>query len=157
MSTNMPILERFLSYVDFESSKKGCWLWKGGIAHNGYGRFKLNYMSLKAHRFSYAVFNELPEMPPPEFVVRHKCDIPACCNPLHLVGGTQLDNIMDREERGRTAKGETNGFSKLTNDQVLLARAMLEGGASNQDVADFFNVGTSCISDIKLRKTWRHL
>jgi hypothetical protein len=37
----------------------------------------------------------------PGQVVRHACDNPACVNPLHLMVGTQQDNIRDMLQRGR--------------------------------------------------------
>jgi hypothetical protein len=33
--------------------------------------------------------------------VLHTCDEALCCNPNHLYLGTQLDNIKDRDTRGR--------------------------------------------------------
>jgi hypothetical protein len=52
----------------------------------------------------------------------HICDNPACCNPNHIVLGTHADNQKDKFEKNRQAKGEKNGFSLLTNEQVLEAR-----------------------------------
>ena len=43
-------------------------------------------------------------------VARHSCDNPPCINHLHLIEGTQLENIRDAVERGRT-KGQ---FSDVT-------------------------------------------
>ena len=33
-------------------------------------------------------------------VVRHTCDNKRCVNPVHLLGGTQKENIQDSIERG---------------------------------------------------------
>ena len=41
-------------------------------------------------------------------VVRHACDNPPCCNPLHLLGGTHADNVADKVRRGRVPRGETH-------------------------------------------------
>lgn len=37
----------------------------------------------------------------PALVVRHTCDEPRCCNPLHLEQGTQLENMRDQIRRKR--------------------------------------------------------
>lgn len=45
----------------------------------------------------------------------HTCDQPHCCNPLHLVGGTHLENMQDKELKGRGNHGPTY---KLNEDQI---------------------------------------
>jgi len=63
-------------------------------------------------------------------VVRHRCDNPRCINPVHLERGTQLDNVRDRVERDRSAKGERNGKSRLTDAQ----RAEIKGSTETPAV-----------------------
>lgn len=152
MSTNMPVIERFLSYVRLDES--GCWLWIGGVSHNGYGRFKLDYQNIRAHRFSYAYF--ISDVPG-HMVVRHKCNVPACVNPFHLLLGTHLDNIKDRQDQDRQAKGSSNGSAVLTEEQVMKIKTLLSMGASVTDTAELFGVGTSTISGIKNGISWRHV
>jgi hypothetical protein len=52
-------------------------------------------------------------------VVRHTCDNPLCINPDHLLIGTHNDNVQDKVNRGRQAKGTHNGRSKLTEPEVI--------------------------------------
>lgn len=93
------VSERFLARLD---KSPGCWLWTGTTDKDGYGKFCAiidgKKYTIAAHRLSAAM--AIPEFSP-SLVVRHKCDNPLCCNPEHLVMGTQAQNIADREARGR--------------------------------------------------------
>jgi HNH endonuclease len=79
-----------------------CWPWLAGVDRDGYGRHDIKLegtrISAAAHRAAAAL--HLPDFAP-HLVVRHTCDNRRCCNPAHLIMGTQADNIRDREERGR--------------------------------------------------------
>lgn len=54
--------------------------------------------SLLAHRLAYALANGPI---PPEAILRHICDVPACVRPDHLVPGTHEENMRDRKTRKR--------------------------------------------------------
>ena len=60
-------------------------------------------------------------------VVRHTCDNRKCINPDHLIAGTTLDNVQDRNERCRTY----NHRSQEMKDRALFLRA---GGASFKEI-----------------------
>jgi hypothetical protein len=92
---------RFWRFVRKDES---CWIWTGALHTQGYGRFKYLGALWFAHRFSYLLANgPIPE----SALVLHSCDVPACVNPAHLRIGTDLDNAMDRESRGRGNHGLT--------------------------------------------------
>jgi hypothetical protein len=61
-------------------------------------------------------------------MVRHKCDVPACINPNHLVLGTDADNMRDKKERGRAPKGEAHVSAKLSAAAVKMIRALYVSG-----------------------------
>lgn len=86
---------RFFSYLN----RGSCWEWQGPLNEDGYGRLWLNGKYVKAHRFSYILYNEEPI--PKDKVVRHKCDNPKCSNPHHLQLGSQAENLRDLIDRGR--------------------------------------------------------
>lgn len=73
-----------------------CWEWQGSLRGDGYGQFYAHGKHRAVHRFAHYITTL--EWPP---VVRHKCDNRRCCNPHHLEGGTQQDNMRDVVERGR--------------------------------------------------------
>jgi len=104
-----------------------------------------------AHRFIYQeCFGEIPE----NMVIRHKCDNRNCINPEHLEIGTQADNLADMTKRGRRyiCKGEKNGQSKLTNDQVKEIR---QDKRTLRQIATTYGVTPQTISNIKNNVYWK--
>lgn len=99
------IIARFRA--KFEPKVSECWLWTGSKERHGYG---LAYIGRKAdgrverhyaHRVAYALQHGSA---PAGLEVMHCCDVPSCVNPDHLTLGTHLDNIRDRQAKGRSAK-----------------------------------------------------
>lgn len=94
-------IERFLKKIK-KLSEQECWIWIGGKTHDNYGKFWFN-KTMKAHKVSYLLFRgKIPN----NLCVLHLCDKPDCVNPKHLWLGTQLENIKDRDAKGRTHKGK---------------------------------------------------
>jgi hypothetical protein len=91
-------------------------------------------------------------------VVRHTCDNPRCINPLHLIGGTQLDNVRDMDSRGRRKvgndyrRGDARGYgTKLTDADVGYIRENWkprDGTFGTGALATRFNVSPAQISRI---------
>lgn len=156
----MSDLDRFLFYVDKESSPHGCWLWTGAIKDNqyGYGAFVLAGHRIGAHQAAWRLFRGPI---PPKISVLHNCpggDNAACVNPCHLWLGTNLDNMKDmaRKGRGRGPRGSDQPTAKLTWDQVRNIRERFaRGGISQQALAGEYGVGQACVSDIILQRTWK--
>ena len=99
----------------------GCWLWSGPTKQTGYGQIRFRHQRWLAHRLAFVLaFGEIPAGK----CVCHRCDNPRCCRPDHLVLGDQADNISDRIERGRCARGSRHGQAKLTEADVIAMRAM---------------------------------
>lgn len=79
----------------------GCWLWLGA-ERNGYPRMWIDGAMRSVQRFILTTIgNDVAGL-----VVRHCCDTPACINPTHLLLGTDLDNVRDRDSRGRHASAK---------------------------------------------------
>lgn len=79
-----------------------CIEWRGAKA-SGYGSINRAGLPRFAHRWAYEKFYGPV---PAGLSVLHKCDNPPCINPLHLVAGTQSDNIADCSRRGRHYNGK---------------------------------------------------
>lgn len=82
-----------------QAARRGCWLWTGALAPNGYGVTRdIRGRQTTAHRVSYELFvGDVPE----KKIVCHSCDNPRCVRPDHLWIGTQSDNLLDMYEKGR--------------------------------------------------------
>lgn len=132
--------------------KTHCWNWIGPLNENGYGRISMNNKNTYIHRFIYQYFySPIPENKP---YVLHHCDNPKCCNPKHLYAGTQQDNINDMIKRNRSQMGEKCKWTKLTKEQVLEIR---KSNKPQKVMAKRFNISQTTISNIKNRKTWKHI
>lgn len=95
------LLRRLLSKVSVDNVV-GCWNWSDSLSR-GYGQLssKRGMPPFKAHRLAWELLvGQIPD----GMVVRHGCDNPKCCNPLHLQIGTQKDNSLDASLRGRLNK-----------------------------------------------------
>jgi DNA-directed RNA polymerase specialized sigma subunit len=123
---------------------------------------------------AYALSHQVTLLPWPQDVILHSCDNPPCCNPRHLIKGTQADNIEDMVTKARHARdvspaykasrrssglarktiprGEVNGFAKLTDAEVAVIRRLYSKGARQVDLAARFGVGQSHISRIVRRE-----
>jgi hypothetical protein len=143
-------LARFFSRVEVKKQPR-CWIYKGSIANDGYPSFSLRGKSIGGHRFSYLAFHG----PIPEgLVIRHTCDNPKCVNPYHLETGTHQENMLDKVLRNRTVKGDKNGRSVLTEDQV---RRIVEDGRTYKELANEYNVCTDTIKNILTGRNWSHV
>lgn len=140
----------FMSKVDV---KEGCWEWQGALDEGGYGKFKKDGKTQKAHRVAYEMFTEAIS---PGLIVCHMCDNPKCVNPSHLWIGTQRDNMRDRSEKGR-APSHNGHKRKLNRERVLMIRDLHEKGNSQRSIGKILKHPTHLIHCVVNRKTWRHV
>lgn len=126
-----------------------CWPWNGAKNAKGYGRCH----GTVAHRLAYSLaIGPIPDGQ----VLRHKCDNPSCCNPKHLVPGTQSQNMSDMRSRDRHTRGERSGRSKLTEAQ---AQDILRNPQKLKlvDLAKKYSVSKATVSLIRSGERWGHL
>jgi hypothetical protein len=134
-----------------------CWVWTGGTDRSGYGKFKVGYQSIRAHRWAYEEFvGRIPD----GLCVLHRCDNSACIRPEHLFLGNNLENIQDKVDKDRQAKGEVFRSSKLTDDDVREIRRRYRRYSrvcNSFTLAREFGVDPVTIQYITTGKGWNHV
>ena len=130
----------------------GCLLWEGTKGKDGYGRLCLSKRKRRlTHRLAWeSIFGPIPD----GLCILHHCDTPACINPYHLFPGTQLDNVVDRNAKGRTSCGEARPEAKLTNAEVLAIRVDTRRDGI---IAKEYGISSVLVSHIQCRRKWKHL
>ena len=86
--------------------------------------------------------------------VLHTCDNPLCVNPDHLFLGTHQDNMDDKVEKGRQARGEGHGRAKLTEDDV---REIKSSDTPTGELANKFGVHYTTVLKVRLGERWTHV
>jgi len=122
-----------------------CWDWTGATQPNGYGVAGHAGKTCRAHRIAFELTcGKIPT----GMVICHSCDNRLCVNPSHLFIGTQKENLQDAVRKGRTARGEKNGRSKLTNIGVKLLIAMVNAGIGKCQTAKMLGVDRKTVFNI---------
>lgn len=175
-------MDDFDKLVDRTHGPESCWPWLGTKNGQGYGVLRAGGKQLKAHRVALARTGvEVGGLQ-----VLHACDNPPCCNPKHLRAGTNDDNVRDRVERNRSARGSANGshtrpesrprgdrngsrmhpekfrgsrngFARLTEEQVVAIRARHSAGETQTALAREFGVAQTTVSAAVRGVKWRHV
>lgn len=155
---------RFWSKVEQRTSEE-CWPWRGAVLAQGYGEFKIAKRMFKAHRI--ALFLTTAEW---KEVAMHICDNPLCCNPLHLRGGTQKENVADRVRKGRSAIGDRNGSrvyperlmrgedhtnTRLTDAMVRELRERHTAGELSGNLGKEFGIHRCTVHRIVTKRYWK--
>src|SRR5579872_2582479 len=149
-------IRRFWSHVDKSGGPNACWPYLLYKNKCGYGVFWTGYTLCIASRFAFIVTFGFTKLR-----VLHDCpggDNPACCNPRHLWKGTQKQNILDMEAKGRAVhpsgdrngsrihperwvRGERHHSAKLTEVQVVKIRQDYStGGVSFSTIASRYGI-----------------
>jgi hypothetical protein len=140
-----------------------CWTWTSRRTKKsqplggepGYGELRIAGKKRYAHRIAW----ELSNGPIPNgLFVLHRCDYRPCCNPAHLRLGTNFENVRDMHAKGRHARGERMGSSKLTPVDIQSIRARIDIGVATQsELAREFKVSPVTVHAIVHGRTWKHV
>jgi hypothetical protein len=87
----------------------------------------------------------------------HRNGVPWDNRLSNLRWGTAKENAADREEHGRTARGNKHGVSKLREEDIPEIRELISTGVPQREVARRFGVAKGAIGFIVSGKTWKHV
>lgn len=140
-------ITRFWSKVG-EPTETGCREWQGQTTDSGYGLLKGWGGRVLAHRFSAFISGLIPHPRADNHcrgddLVLHLCDNPRCVEPKHLFIGTQLDNIRDRNNKGRAPK-QKKVLTQGEVDEIVFMREVV--GLSQDKIAALFGVSQGVVS-----------
>jgi len=134
-----------------------CWNWKKSLTTvGGYGQVKYFKNMIRVHRLSMKLFRNFDL--DSKLDILHHCDNPKCFNPDHLFIGTQSENMIDMYLKNRrTQVGTNNGNNLLNEESVLEIIRLYNENWNRKQLSEKFNVTTSCINGILIRKSWKYL
>jgi hypothetical protein len=153
------LAKRFWSKV-MAGDPDACWEWGGSRTAKGYGGFFVTRTrKVMAQRVAYCLHAGVGLESLDGLVVMHKCDNPPCCNPSHLVLGSQSDNINDMFAKGRGVirKGQLATRAKLSPSDVVAIRAAYAAGDGVVALGRRYGVHYSSIIGIVKRRYWGHV
>lgn len=134
---------------------KGCTLkeLKGSRSKSGHitVRFGRGGRVEYIHRLVYETFvSPIPRGK----VIRHLNDIPHDNRLENLLIGTQKDNVRDSIKSGSFPRGERNGQSKLTREDVKAIREMGDH-LTQKEISEKFGVARETIGHVLRGNTWK--
>ena len=134
---------------------RGCLLWQRATTHSGYGVFSNKVLKRTTGRGTYPAHRVMWELMygpiPKGMFVLHRCDVPRCIEPTHLFLGTQRDNMMDMDRKGRRRWGR----KKLTWEQVCEIRRRQAAGEKQVTLQREYGVSEDVILGIKKGRYWK--
>lgn len=159
-------IERFWSNVDMRSVAS-CWHWKLSLDGRGYGQFRLNGGSSRAHRQAFFYHHGIL---PDGLDICHECDNKKCCNPVHLYPGTRKQNTQDASAPGLLGFGNRNG-SRTHPERLWRGEKAVGAKLTAAAVADIRSRPISEVRDLAIKygvtpwavysarrgRTWAHV
>lgn len=131
-----------------------CWIWNGKFNQDGYGRINIDGKEVRAHRASYEIFHGSFDKAKS---ILHSCHNIACINPDHLRVGTNIDNMKDMVDAGRSCRGSNHSRAKLKESDIPKIKELGKVGFTQSRIATLFNVSQVNVGLILRNKNWKHV
>lgn len=161
--------ERIASRIRI-GTEDSCWLWSGCCNEKGYALARLEGGTVRVARL--VLETKLGRKLGKHEETRHTCDIRPCCNPNHLEVGSHVDNILDRTERGRAARGASHGSrlhperlawgsrhgqAKLSEEKVRQIFELRSQGLKQREIAVRFGCSRENVGRILRGERWKRV
>lgn len=142
--------EKVISLFDERIDKNGpngCWIWKGSLTVQGYGRVVLKakedgewkiLLEERAHRLSWMLTYKVPI--PKGLLACHSCDVKECVRAEHIFIGTPKQNIQDCKQKDRIHKVKLCDRLKIAQDVkngLTKSAAALKYGVGETSVLEY--------------------
>ena len=132
-----------------------CVIWPFSKCRDGYGSIKYKNKKWQAHRLVlHLTAGPAPSSSHYACHIAQICHNPSCINKKHLYWGTPKQNCKDKLLDGSSNRGENQGLSKMTKDQVMNAYHSPDTAKS---LAKRYNVNASTIGAIRRGISWSWL
>ena len=120
-----------------------CWIWTGALGSGGYGKIYDGKL-YQAHRWFY---EQIVGPIPHGKCLCHRCDIPKCVNPNHILVGDNHLNWQDAREKGRVPR-------KLKEENIREIRHLHGLGWGQKRIAFKFGVCRTTVKEILKFESW---
>lgn len=157
----VPLFTQFMEKINqFGSLPVGketlgaCWVWTGACA-KGFGGHTKGHGCLNrekwgeglAHRWIYKFTHPTEDIS--ANTINHRCDVPFCVNPAHLIAGSQSGNMSQMTE-------QTKAHNQRIRDKAhaLEIRKRILDGVRTKDLVIELGCSKVCIADLKMGRTW---
>lgn len=129
-----------------------CLLWPHAKSISGYGLAVVGGIQKHASRWMCVLAHGKP--PSPKHEAAHSCGNRPCFNPNHLSWKTPVGNQSDRIKHGTHNRGERNGKTSLTSNDI---RSIREAPPDLAALMERYGVSKGCVSKIRSGKRWGHI
>lgn len=148
---------RFIQEVALNHTGEECLVWPfSKIGSKGRSKLIVDGKLRIASRYVCELVKGPP--PTPDHEAAHSCGNGhlSCIAPDHLSWKTSKENKADMIIHGTRNRGERNGRSKLTEQQVHEIR-LLKGSMSQKEISLLFGIHRVDVGRIQTRKSWSHI
>ena len=123
-----------------------CWPYTQAPNADGRPYFRVGGKQMLAYRITYELVHGEDTLEGK--VARHQCDNEICCNPHHIIPGSQSDNVQDMRERERHG---------LPHHVVRAIRKLAASGQSDTVIGELYGLARNTVNEIVNRRKYDNI